>query len=79
MSELFDADAPKSAANLSVNSDLSVQSKSLNINLSATFEKALKDKQKANEKWLGENKAAIQAYNEFVAEAGCFSDCERDF
>lgn len=81
MTELYNTDAPKKAANLSVNSDLLAISKSLDINLSATLEQALKDKlaQKANEKWREENKGAIHAYNDLVSENGCFSDDYRDF
>ena len=81
MTELYNTDAPKKAANLSVNSDLLARSKSLGINLSATLEQALKDKlaQKAIEKWREENKGAIRAYNDFVSENGCFSDDYRDF
>lgn len=81
MTELYNVDAPKKAANLSVNSDLLARSKSLEINLSATLEHALKEKlaQKANEKWREGNKGAIRAYNDFVSESGCFSDDYRDF
>ena len=81
MTELYNVDAPEKAANLSINSDLLTKSKSLEINLSATPEQALKEKlaEKANEKWLEENKGAIRAYNEFVAENGCFSADYRDF
>ncbi|NRB42283.1 MAG: type II toxin-antitoxin system CcdA family antitoxin [Pseudomonadales bacterium] len=81
MQSLYDMDAPKKATNLSLNSDLLIRSKALNINLSATLEQALKEKL-ANieaEKWSGENKNAIKAYNEFVEENGCFGDEFRSF
>ncbi len=42
MQTLYDDKAPKKAANLSVNSDLLMRSKALNINLSSTLEQALK-------------------------------------
>jgi len=81
MQELYDFSAPKKATNLSLNSDLLKKTKELNINLSATLEQALKDKLKTIEakKWLKQNKNAIQAYNNFVEENGCFSDEYREF
>ncbi|AFI85275.1 type II toxin-antitoxin system CcdA family antitoxin [Methylophaga nitratireducenticrescens] len=81
MQSLFDLEAPKKPTNLSVNSDLLKKSKAMNINLSATLEQALTDKlAKLNsEKWAEENKNAIQAYNEFVEEHGCFGDEFREF
>ena len=42
MEALYDVQAPKKATNLSVNSDLLNRARSLNINLSSTFEAALK-------------------------------------
>jgi antitoxin CcdA len=81
MQPLYDYDAPKKATNLSLNSDLLKRSRALNINLSATLEQALKAKlaETETEKWRRENKNAIQAYNEFVEENGCFSDEFREF
>lgn len=81
MQTLYDFDAPKKVINLSLNSDLLKKSRALNINLSATLEQALKDKLKSIEakKWVQENKNAIKAYNNFVAENGCFSDEYRAF
>jgi toxin CcdB len=43
MAELYNTAAPKKAANLSVNSDLLRKTRELNINLSATLERALKE------------------------------------
>ena len=81
MSAIYDVDAPKKATNLSMNSDLLLKSRALNINLSATLEQALQDKLKAAEaeKWQKENIRAISAYNKFVEENGCFSDDYRAF
>ena len=42
MQQLYDTTAPKKATNLSLNSDLLIKSRALNINLSATLEQALK-------------------------------------
>lgn len=81
MSAVFKQDAPKRAANLTVNSDLLNQAKALEINLSATLEVALVAavKAKQREQWLEENKAAIAGYNELVEERGVFSDGLRSF
>ena len=81
MQPLYDYEAPKKATNLSLNSDLLKRSRALNINLSATLEQALKAKlaETEAEKWRRNNKNAIQAYNEFVEEHGCFSDEFREF
>lgn len=81
MHNLFDSTAPKKATNLSINSDLLAKSRSLKINLSAMLENALKEElaKKQAEQWKAENRAAIQSYNEFVEENGCFSDEYRTF
>lgn len=81
MADLYDATAPKKATNLSLNSDLLEKARGLKVNLSATLEQALSNKLKSveAEKWKRENKAAVKAYNEFVAENGCLSDDYREF
>lgn len=81
MQRLYDENAPKKAANLSINSDLLEKTRALKINLSAEFELALENKlvQMEAKKWAEENKAAIKAYNEFVDEHGCFGDEHREF
>ena len=69
MHQLFDTSAKKKPANLSLNSDLLTMAKQLNINLSATMEKALIEevrKRKATQ-WLQENKQAINSCNHQVA------------
>jgi antitoxin CcdA len=65
----------KRAANLSVNAELLDQAKSLDINLSATFERALEVevRQRKREQWLAENREAITAYNASIAEHGVLS------
>jgi antitoxin CcdA len=81
MIQLFDTQAPKKSANLSINSDLLAKARELNINLSATLEEALAEqlKQKQRELWRQQNAKAIQAYNRFVQEQGVFSDELRSF
>lgn len=81
MAELYDEGAPKKAAKLSINSDLLRKNRELNINLSATLERALREelsKRKA-EQWVEENRAAINSYNDFVEQPGCFGDEFREF
>jgi antitoxin CcdA len=65
----------KRAANLSVNAELLDEAKALDINLSATLEKALDEAVRARkrEQWLEENREAIRGYNAWVAENGVFS------
>ncbi len=81
MVQLFDSQAPKKPANLSVNSDLLTKARELNINLSAALEEALIEqlKQKRRELWRRQNAKAIQAYNRFVEAHGVFSDELRSF
>ena len=71
----------KRAANVSVNQGLLDEAKALDINLSATRERALEVEVRARkrEKWLAENREAIAAYNEHIEEHGIFSDHVRLF
>ncbi|MEO6154711.1 MAG: type II toxin-antitoxin system CcdA family antitoxin [Thermomonas sp.] len=65
----------KRAANLSVNAELLDQAKALDINLSATLERALETEVRVRKRdlWLAENREAIADYNDWVAENGVFS------
>lgn len=73
--------APKKAANLSINSELLNQAKALQINLSATLERALTEaiRDKQRQQWLQENRQAIEHYNQRIETEGCFSDSLRSF
>ena len=81
MADLYNTTAPKKAANLSVNSDLLKKTRALNMNLSATLERALKEElaKRESSQWIEENRAAIKSYNEFVEQHGCFGDEFREF
>lgn len=81
MSRLFDENAAKKAANLSINSDLLSRVRRLNINLSATLEHALEEALRKAERdsWLKENKKAIDALNDLADKQGLFSDAYRNF
>lgn len=77
----YDPQAPKKAANLSVNADLLNKARELDINLSATLEQALIEALKCRQRdqWLAENHGAIDAYNQHVEKHGVFSDGQRNF
>ena len=81
MRKIYDTNAPKKPANLSINSDLLNEAKSLKINLSATLEAALLSELKAARRdlWLSENKEAIDACNKLVESHGLFADKHRVF
>lgn len=65
----------KRAANVSINQGLLEAAKALDINLSATLEKALEAEVRARRRarWLEDNREAIAGYNAWVAEHGVFS------
>ena len=81
MCDLYNTNAPKKAANVSINSDLLREAKILKINLSATLEQQLVHliRQKRRAQWIKENRPALDAYNAFVEEHGVFSDGLRQF
>jgi antitoxin CcdA len=81
MTQIYDNNAPKKATNRSINSDLLAKAKLLNINLSATLERALDQKLRQAERdlWKSENKEAIEALNELAEKQGLFSDSFREF
>ncbi len=65
----------KRATNVSINEGLLEAARALDINLSATLEKALNAevRLRRREQWLEENREAIAAYNAHVEEHGVFS------
>jgi antitoxin CcdA len=81
MRKIYDSNAPKKPANLSINSDLLNEAKSLKINLSATLEAALLNELKTARRdlWLAENKEAIEACNKLAESHGLFADKHRVF
>lgn len=62
----------KRATNLTIDPVLLDEARSLNINLSATFEASLRDAVRARKAaaWLEENRAAIQSSNQWVEKHG---------
>ncbi|EOA9033138.1 type II toxin-antitoxin system CcdA family antitoxin [Vibrio harveyi] len=81
MRNTYCTNAPKKATNLSLNSELLAEAKRLNINLSATMEKALEKevKQQLKVEWLEQNTEAIEACNDLTTKHGLFSDSYRVF
>lgn len=77
----FNPVGPKKSANLSINADLLLKAKQLNINLSQTLEQHLATivRQAQREQWLTENKDALDEYNRRIELRGTFSDGLRRF
>jgi antitoxin CcdA len=77
----MDNTARKQATNLSIRSDLLSQAKARKINLSQTLEDSLEKILKAQDRqiWLEENREAMAAANQFVADHGIWSDGLRVF
>lgn len=71
----------KRATNVSINQGLLEEARALDINLSATLERAVEAEIRARRRalWLQENAAAIEAYNARVECDGVFSDGLRAF
>lgn len=62
----------KRATNLTIDRALLDEARSLEINLSATFETSLREAVRARkaEKWLEDNRAALQSSNDWVEKHG---------
>jgi antitoxin CcdA len=77
----YDRRASKQPTSLRVNGDLLEKARELGIDLSATLEEALVTEvgNRKRELWLEENREAISAYNEHVAQHGVFSTGLRGF
>jgi antitoxin CcdA len=80
-SVLYDVSAPRRATNVTVNADLLRRARELDVNLSQTLESALvvEVAERARQRWLAENRGAIDAYNREVERNGCFADSLRGF
>jgi len=81
MQHIYDKSSPKKPTNLSINSNLLTKARDLDINLSATLEKALESevRESIREKWLQENKPALDNCNKLAQKHGLFADKHRDF
>jgi len=81
MSFAYNANAPKKATNISLNSDLVRQAKAYGINLSAMLEERLKEeiRKRKEQEWIEENREAIESQNRYIEKYGAFSDHFRAF
>jgi antitoxin CcdA len=81
MVNLFDRKAPKKPTSLTINSDLLIKAKDLQINISAVLESALEEavKQKKRNEWIEQNSESISGYNKVIQTFGIFSDDLRSF
>lgn len=81
MTAVYNPNAPKKSANLSINSDLLQQAKELKINLSKMLEENLAETiiDQKSQQWLAENQGAIAEYNLSVQKRGVFGDRLRRF
>jgi antitoxin CcdA len=81
MVHLFDRTAPKKPTSLTINSDLLIKAKDLQINISAVLESALEEavKQKKRNDWIENNSDSIIGYNKSINDFGIFSDEIRAF
>jgi antitoxin CcdA len=77
----YDREASKKPMKLNVNSDLLEKARELGVDLASTVEAALslEVQRRQREAWLEENREAIEAYNEHVAQHGVFSTGLRGF
>ena len=77
----YDREAAKKATSLQVNSDLLEKAHELGVDLAATLEDALASEvhKRQRDTWREENREAIEAYNEHVAQHGVFSTGLRGF
>jgi len=81
MTAVYNPNAPKKSANLSINSDLLLQAKELKINLSKMLEENLAETiiDQKSQQWLAENQGAIAEYNQRVQKRGVFGERLRRF
>ncbi|HDT0788084.1 type II toxin-antitoxin system CcdA family antitoxin [Klebsiella aerogenes] len=68
----------KRSTNVYLNVGLLEEAKELDLNISAISNQALEVaiQERKRERWIAENRAGIEALNNFVEEVGLFSDDE---
>ncbi|HHA2302443.1 TPA: type II toxin-antitoxin system CcdA family antitoxin [Enterobacter asburiae] len=71
----------KKSVNVSLAPEILEEARRLRLNLSAVLTAALQEQFRAHQRaeWLAENKASIEAINQWVDENGSFSDSQRSF
>ncbi|HBL8860824.1 TPA: type II toxin-antitoxin system CcdA family antitoxin [Enterobacter hormaechei] len=75
------ANSIKKSVNVSLSPDILEEARRLKLNLSAVLTAALQEQFREHRRaeWLEENKASIDAINQWVNENGSFSDFQRSF
>ena len=75
------ANSIKKSVNVSLSPDILEEVRRLKLNLSAVLTAALQEQFREHRRaeWLEENKASIDAINQWVDENGSFSDFQRSF
>ncbi|HHA1439767.1 post-segregation antitoxin CcdA [Enterobacter hormaechei] len=75
------ANSIKKSVNVSLSPDILEEARRLKLNLSAVLTAALQEQFREHRRaeWLEENKASIDAINQWVDENGSFSDFQRSF
>lgn len=75
------ANSIKKSVNVSLSPDILEEARRLKLNLSAVLTAALQEqfREYRRAEWLEENKASIDAINQWVDENGSFSDFQRSF
>lgn len=71
----------KKSVNVSLAPEILEEARRLKLNLSAVLTAALQEQFRARQRaeWLAENKASIEAINQWVDENGSLSDFQRSF
>lgn len=66
----------KASCNTTIDKELLIEAKSLNIKLSAIFESALAIavREEKKKQWFVTNQSAISKYNETIRKSGTFSE-----
>ena len=75
------ANSIKKSVNVSLSPDILEEARRLKLNLSAVLTAALQEQFREHRRaeWLEENKASMDAINQWVDENGSFSDFQRSF
>ncbi|HYD70589.1 type II toxin-antitoxin system CcdA family antitoxin [Azospirillum sp.] len=68
----YDVEAPKRPTNVSLNSDLLEQARTLGINISKACERGIAQQvaEERGRRWLEENRAALESSNAYVEKHG---------
>lgn len=79
--DLYDRSAPRTGANLSINSDLLRRARELNVNLSLALEERLCAilREEQERQWREAHRGAVEDYKAFLDRHGHFGEEWRSF